>query len=54
MAAGLHPDAELFDVRLVQSERYERVERQMQGLIKRTPRGRVATPAACGPSTAAS
>jgi glutamate---cysteine ligase / carboxylate-amine ligase len=37
MAAGLHPDAELFDVRLVQSERYERVERQMQGLIKRTP-----------------
>ena len=31
------PDAELFDVRLVQSERYERVERQMQGLIKRTP-----------------
>ncbi len=37
MAAGLHPDAALFDVRLVQSERYERVERQMQGLIKRTP-----------------
>jgi glutamate---cysteine ligase / carboxylate-amine ligase len=37
MAAGLHPDAELFDVKLVQSERYERVERQMQGLIKRTP-----------------
>ena len=37
MAVGLHPDAELFDVRLVQSERYERVERQMQGLIKRTP-----------------
>ena len=37
MAAGLHPDAELFDVKLVQSERYERVERQMRGLIKRTP-----------------
>jgi glutamate---cysteine ligase / carboxylate-amine ligase len=37
MAVGLHPDAELFDVKLVQSERYERVERQMQGLIKRTP-----------------
>ncbi len=37
MAAGLHPDAELFDVRIVESERYERVERQMQGLIKRTP-----------------
>ena len=37
IAAGLHPDAELFDVELVQSERYERVERQMQGLIKRTP-----------------
>jgi len=37
MAAGLHPDAELFDVRLVDSERYERVEGQMRGLIKRTP-----------------
>ena len=37
MAAGLHPDAQLFGVRLVQSERYERVEQQMQGLIKRTP-----------------
>jgi glutamate---cysteine ligase / carboxylate-amine ligase len=37
MAVGLHPDARLFDVALVQSERYERVERQMQGLIKRTP-----------------
>ena len=37
MSAGLHPDAELFDVELVQSERYERVEMQMQGLIKRTP-----------------
>jgi len=37
IAAGLHPDAELFDVELVRSERYERVERQMQGLIKRTP-----------------
>jgi carboxylate-amine ligase len=37
LAAGLHPDAQLFDVELVQSERYERVEAQMQGLIKRTP-----------------
>ena len=37
MAVGLHPNAELFDVKLVQSERYERVERQMRGLIKRTP-----------------
>jgi glutamate---cysteine ligase / carboxylate-amine ligase len=37
LASGLHPDATLFDVELVQSERYERVERQMQGLIKRTP-----------------
>jgi glutamate---cysteine ligase / carboxylate-amine ligase len=37
LAAGLHPDARLFDVELVQSERYERVEGQMQGLIKRTP-----------------
>jgi glutamate---cysteine ligase / carboxylate-amine ligase len=37
MAAGVHPDARLFDVRLVQSERYDRVEQQMQGLIKRTP-----------------
>jgi len=37
LAAGLHPDARLFDVELVKSERYERVEKQMQGLIKRTP-----------------
>jgi glutamate---cysteine ligase / carboxylate-amine ligase len=37
MSAGLHPDAALFDVELVQSERYERVEEQMRGLIKRTP-----------------
>ena len=37
MAVGLHPDARLFDVELVRSERYERVEKQMQGLIKRTP-----------------
>jgi carboxylate-amine ligase len=37
MSAGLHPDAELFDVELVQSDRYERVDRQMRGLIKRTP-----------------
>ena len=37
MAVGLHPDARLFDVELVKSERYARVEAQMQGLIKRTP-----------------
>ena len=37
MAVGLHPDAELFDVELVESDRYKRVERQMRGLIKRTP-----------------
>lgn len=37
LAVGLHPDARLFDVELVKSERYERVENQMQGLIKRTP-----------------
>jgi carboxylate-amine ligase len=37
MAAGLHPDARLFDVELVDSERYERVGQQMQGLIRRTP-----------------
>jgi carboxylate-amine ligase len=37
LAAGLHPDARLFDVELVRSERYERVEGQMRGLIKRTP-----------------
>jgi glutamate---cysteine ligase / carboxylate-amine ligase len=37
IAAGLHPDAALFDVELVQSDRYKRVEGQMRGLIKRTP-----------------
>jgi len=37
IGAGLHPNAELFDVKLVQSERYRQVERQMRGLIKRTP-----------------
>jgi glutamate---cysteine ligase / carboxylate-amine ligase len=37
LAAGLHPNARLFDVELVQAERYKRVEAQMQGLIKRTP-----------------
>ena len=37
LSAGLHPDAELFDVELVESERYARVEGQMRGLIKRTP-----------------
>ena len=37
MAAGIHPDAEYGDVRMVRSPRYERVEEQMRGLIKRTP-----------------
>jgi glutamate---cysteine ligase / carboxylate-amine ligase len=37
MAAGLHPDAEYGDVELVRSERYEQVEDQMRGLIRRTP-----------------
>ena len=37
MAAGVHPDADLFDAELVAAERYERVEAQMRGLIKRTP-----------------
>jgi glutamate---cysteine ligase / carboxylate-amine ligase len=37
MSTGLHPDAALFDAELVDAERYERVERQMRGLIKRTP-----------------
>jgi carboxylate-amine ligase len=37
MAVGLHPNSALFDVELVESDRYMRVERQMRGLIKRTP-----------------
>jgi carboxylate-amine ligase len=37
MAVGLHPNARYGDVRLVQSERYARVEAQMRGLIRRTP-----------------
>jgi len=37
LAAGVHPDAEYGDVRLVRSERYRRVEDQMRGLIRRTP-----------------
>jgi carboxylate-amine ligase len=37
MAVGLHPDARFGDVRLVQSDRYRRVEGEMRGLIKRTP-----------------
>jgi glutamate---cysteine ligase / carboxylate-amine ligase len=37
MAAGLHPDAGFGDVRLVDSDRYRRVEGEMRGLIKRTP-----------------
>jgi carboxylate-amine ligase len=37
MAVGVHPDAAFGDVRLVDSERYRRVEAEMRGLIKRTP-----------------
>lgn len=37
LAAGVHPNAEFGDVRLVPSERYRRVEDQMRGLIRRTP-----------------
>ena len=37
MAVGVHPAAEFGDVRLVDSERYRRVEREMRGLIRRTP-----------------
>jgi glutamate---cysteine ligase / carboxylate-amine ligase len=37
MAVGVHPAAEFGDVRLVDSERYRRVEGQMRGLIRRTP-----------------
>jgi carboxylate-amine ligase len=37
MAVGLHPDARFGDVKLVDSERYRRVEGEMRGLIKRTP-----------------
>jgi carboxylate-amine ligase len=37
MAVGLHPDAAFGDVKLVDSDRYRRVEGEMRGLIKRTP-----------------
>jgi glutamate---cysteine ligase / carboxylate-amine ligase len=37
MGSGLHPAAALGDVRLVMKPRYEGVEREMRGLIKRTP-----------------
>ena len=37
MAVGVHPNAAFGDVRLVDSERYRRVEGQMRGLIRRTP-----------------
>jgi carboxylate-amine ligase len=37
MGAGLHPDARFGDVQLVRTERYERVEDEMRGLIRRTP-----------------
>nr|MDP8942767.1 glutamate-cysteine ligase family protein [Actinomycetota bacterium] len=34
---GLHPTAELGDARLVDAERYRRVDEEMRGLIRRTP-----------------
>jgi glutamate---cysteine ligase / carboxylate-amine ligase len=37
MGCGLHPAAAFGDARLVRSERYERVEESMRGLIQRTP-----------------
>ena len=37
MAAGLHPDAEFGRRPAGALPRYERVEAQMRGLIKRTP-----------------
>jgi glutamate---cysteine ligase / carboxylate-amine ligase len=37
MAVGLHPDARMGDVRLVDADRYRRVEQEMRGLIRRTP-----------------
>jgi glutamate---cysteine ligase / carboxylate-amine ligase len=37
MAVGLHPHARFGDVKLVDSDRYRRVEAEMRGLIKRTP-----------------
>lgn len=37
LAAGLHPAAELGDVRLVDEERYRRVGAMMRGLFARTP-----------------
>lgn len=37
MASGLHPAGALGDVRLVRKARYEGVEREMRGLIRRTP-----------------
>jgi carboxylate-amine ligase len=37
MAVGVHPAAEFGDVRIVDAERYRRVEGQMRGLIRRTP-----------------
>jgi carboxylate-amine ligase len=37
MAVGLHPSATFGDVRLVDSDRYRRVEGEMRGLIRRTP-----------------
>jgi glutamate---cysteine ligase / carboxylate-amine ligase len=37
MAVGLHPEAAFGDVRLVDTDRYRRVEDEMRGLIKRTP-----------------
>ena len=37
MGAGLHPTAALGDATLVDAERYQRVEQEMRGVIRRTP-----------------
>jgi glutamate---cysteine ligase / carboxylate-amine ligase len=37
MAVGLHPDGRMGDVRLVEADRYRRVQDEMRGLIRRTP-----------------
>jgi carboxylate-amine ligase len=37
MGAGLHPAGRLGDAALVDAERYRRVEREMRGVIRRTP-----------------
>src|SRR3954454_6638486 len=37
MGAGVHPDGALGDARLVDAERYRKVDESMRGLIRRTP-----------------